>query len=425
MSTVSVNSLLDVVGQVQIKYDEINRITGRNYNVFDILGLSTNEVRLHSSFIAQLLSPSGKHGQGAVYLELFLNLLNDKIKSDENSNTQLSLVLDVKTTKVFVEMHVGKQTEEEGGRLDIICQDRDNHCLIIENKIHAPDQENQLLRYHNFDKNATLVYLNLFGDEPSQSSVGNKDHAELNLVLMSYETDITRWLELCLKESYHLPVIRETIFQYLNTIKKITNQIEIKEMDNEIVNLLIVNREKISSALLIEKSVKDAKKALLRKFGDELTSALEQKYAGTARTEMSKDFGDRYAGIRVYPQITTQVFFLISFLSDYRDMYLEVYNFDNIENGVVKKIKNETNLSFYKEKLNAVCKHLGQIQNVNSAWQGDWVCRYAKLDGYFSSDNGWGDLADKNYEIVNTVMNEISPVIDAMLVRVKAVFIKA
>lgn len=116
-----------------------------------------------------------------------------------------------------------------------------------------------MLRYHNYDKNATLIYLNLYGGEPTELSLGNKIKSEIKLIILSYETDITKWLELCLKESYQLPVIRETIFQYLNTIKKMTNQIEIRDMDNDIVNLLIGNREKISSAILIEKSVKDAK----------------------------------------------------------------------------------------------------------------------------------------------------------------------
>lgn len=419
MSHSTVSNLLDVVNLVDLKYNELNQITGRNYNVFEILGLTTNEVRLHSSFIAQLLSPNGKHGQNSTYLDLFLTLLNDKIKSNEFNN--LSIVfLDVKTTKVTVELHIGKQSENEGGRLDIILQDRNNNCLIIENKIHAPDQEHQLLRYHNYNKNATLVYLNLFGDTPSKKSVGCKDQAELNLVLMSYENDIIHWLELCLKESYHLPVVRETIFQYLSTIKKITNQIETREMDKEIVNLLIGNREKILSAILIEKSMKDAKKALLQKFGEKLSLALLQKYAVTSSVEMNKDFGIRFAGLRVYPHVTKQVFFLISFLSDYKDFYLEIYNFDNIENGVVKKFKNESNLSFYKEKLYDTCKHLGQIQNVNSAWQGDWVCRYTKLDNYFSGNDGWGDLADKNFSEVDIVIKEISPIIDAMLEKVNA-----
>lgn len=187
-------------------------------------------------------------------------------------------------------------------------------------------------------------------------------------------------------------------------------------MDNDIVNLLIGSREKISSAILIEKSVKDAKKLLLRRFGEELCSLLTKKYDKKAEVEIDENFGNRYAGIRVYANGIEKVYFQISFLTENKDFYLEIFNNNNIKDGV-KKSKNEANLNYYEEKLNSVCKPLGQIQNVTSAWLGDWVCRYTKLDDYFLSENGWGDLADKNYEKVNTVLNEISPIINAMIER--------
>jgi hypothetical protein len=197
-----------------------------------------------------------------------------------------------------------------------------------------------------------------------------------------------------------------------------TNQIEIRDMDNDIVNLLIGNREKISSAILIEKSVKDAKKTLLLRFGEQLSLLLTKKYGKKAEIELNKSFGDKYAGIKVYSNNTKEVFFQISFLSENREFYLEIFNEDNIEEGVLKKIKNESNINYYKDKLNLRCRPLGQIQNVTSAWLGDWVCRYSKLDSYFSDGNGWGDLADKNYEMANTVLDEISPIIDAMIDRI-------
>ncbi len=55
-----VSNLLDLVTHTDTKYKEIDKVTGFNFNVFEILGLSTSEVRLHSSFIAQLLNPKGK-----------------------------------------------------------------------------------------------------------------------------------------------------------------------------------------------------------------------------------------------------------------------------------------------------------------------------------------------------------------------------
>ena len=188
-------------------------------------------------------------------------------------------------------------------------------------------------------------------------------------------------------------------------------------MDNEIVNLLIGNREKITSAIQIEQSVKDAKKALLKVFGRQLFNRLQSKFDDNINIVISEDFGDKWKGIEIYSKQNNQVFFQISFLSDAKEFYLEIFNPDNIENKQVKKIKNQANIEYYKNELDVVCKSLGQIQNVKTAWQGEWVCRYTKLDEYFISENGWGDLADKNFDIIDTVIDDITPIINAMLRR--------
>ncbi len=125
-------------------------------------------------------------------------------------------------------------------------------------------------------------------------------------------------------------------------------------------------------------------------------------------------FGMKYAGIRIYCDEIEDVYFQISFLSEYKDFYLEIYN-DYNQKIKGKNPKEETNLKYYEEKLNSKCRSLGQIQNVSTAWLGDWVCKYTKLDNYFLSENGWGDLADKNYEMANITLEEISPIIDAMI----------
>jgi len=403
------SNLLDLVTHTDTKYKEIDKVTGFNFNVFEILGLSTAEVRLHSSFIAQLLNPKGKHGQCCIYLELFLDVIKDKVVGGRDA-----IHLDVNTTRVSVELYIGKQTEEEGGRLDILCQDRNGNKLIIENKIYAPDQKNQILRYRNYDDKALLFYLTLSGYKPTEESLGGKKMDDIDLLLISYEDDITRWLEKCLKESYHLPIIRETIFQYLNTIKKLTNQIENRVMDNEIVNLLIASREKITSAILIEKSLKDAKKQLVKRLGDALFIALERKYSDRTKVELLPNFGTQYQGIKLFPYNSKTIFFQISFLSDFNYCYLEIYNTENIKNGVISR-KNEFNLSFFKERLDNECKSLGKIENVKNGWHGDWLCRYSKIDSYFSDGLAWGDFAANNFEIVDVIMKDISPAINAML----------
>ncbi len=118
---------------------EERRSRGEAFNVFNVIGLWSEEVRLHSAFIAELLNPKGSHGMGDKFLKAFLELID---KDEEFIDSS-------KVSKDMVERYVGRKTETEGGRIDIIVEDGTN-ALIIENKIYARDQENQLLRYHNY-----------------------------------------------------------------------------------------------------------------------------------------------------------------------------------------------------------------------------------------------------------------------------------
>jgi hypothetical protein len=81
---------------------------------------------LHSQILAYLLNPYAEHGQGALFLKTFLNLL--KIDVYENDHWIVTA---------------------ETGRIDILLTRKDPHSVvIIENKSnYAGDQDNQLYRY--------------------------------------------------------------------------------------------------------------------------------------------------------------------------------------------------------------------------------------------------------------------------------------
>lgn len=102
-----INDLLNQVTLINKKYDDIAFITGERFNIFQILGLSTSEVRLHSAFIAELLNPKGTHGLGDVFLRLFIELL-----SVENKKENISYI-NLEKSKVFVEKWIGKKDEKK------------------------------------------------------------------------------------------------------------------------------------------------------------------------------------------------------------------------------------------------------------------------------------------------------------------------
>ncbi len=217
---------------------EEKRKRGEKFNIFNTLKINNyDEVRLHSAFIAELLNADGNHGMGDIFLKQFI----DQMK--------LSVSNDFKSSFAETERYIGRINKEktEGGNIDIIIELDNNKSIIIENKIYAGDQKNQLLRYNNYGKdhynNYELIYLTLYGKDASSESLGKGQEGEVkdtDYKRISYKVHIVNWLEKCQQLAYKHPLIRETISQYLSLIKQLTHQD--MEMDKQnIRNLLNLN----------------------------------------------------------------------------------------------------------------------------------------------------------------------------------------
>lgn len=115
-----------------------------------------------------------------------------------------------------MEHYIGAVTETEGGRIDILIYNKTNK-VIIENKIFAGDQVNQLLRYYNYDKAAKLYYLTLFGTGPSEESTGKGQLKFDPNNCLSYASDILQWLEKCRKEAANIGIYVKLLHNILRS----------------------------------------------------------------------------------------------------------------------------------------------------------------------------------------------------------------
>ncbi len=118
------------VSALSAQRDKILQATGEKFNIFRVLNLSTSETRTHSAFLAELFNPKGSHGQGSVFLKLFVEQLGIKD-------------FDFKSANVEIEKFAGYIDADyrEGGRIDIVITDNNGQGIIIENKIYAGDQK--------------------------------------------------------------------------------------------------------------------------------------------------------------------------------------------------------------------------------------------------------------------------------------------
>lgn len=238
--------------QVRLQKEEKE---GENFNVFSALNMCSDEMRLHSRLLATLFNPKANHGLGNEFLRQFLVTA---IKVDDNYITHCN--------ESIAERYVGEVTETTGGRIDIILEDG-KHGIIIENKIYAGDQPNQLLRYYNYgvkqfgENNFKLVYLTLYGSEPSSDSLGG---GHFEFIKLSYAQDILRLLEKLGKPQPVKPV-HHTIKDYITIIKQLTDQDMNTEYQQKIINEAI-NEKNIEVTLDLLQLTKQIGDALIEKY---------------------------------------------------------------------------------------------------------------------------------------------------------------
>lgn len=198
------------------------------FNIFQILRSGHEEVGLHSRFLYELLNPKGSHGMGNVFLRIFAEICSLP-------------PLSYNTINVF----------REHANIDILITDN-NHAIIIENKIYAGDQHEQLKRYHEYTKNLyykpTLFYLTLDGHKPSEQSVGNLLEQPTSI---SYKVEITKWLTVCTKEATVNPALRETIIQYQNLVNQLTGNTMSEAEKQQVLSLVSQGNNAENAAIIV------------------------------------------------------------------------------------------------------------------------------------------------------------------------------
>ena len=214
------------------------------FNVFRTLRKESDEVQLHSRFIASLLDPSRDNplGLGDRPLELFLEQIGSQF-------------------------HVGPNTRltpgwrpydwSEDKEIDILIEDKkEGFAIIVENKIYASDSNHpdrgQLEGYHRYitgkdsdkrdktymDNQVEVYYLTLDGHKPSTESLGTKEKGYLHVSdkpeprsvkLIQYRNEICRWLNelLSLNEVSNRPYVTSAIEQYRNLVSELAGDIEL------------------------------------------------------------------------------------------------------------------------------------------------------------------------------------------------------
>ncbi len=270
--------LISHLGEMAKHAEEMRQVTGENFNLFQILGVGHYEVSTHSALLANLLDPQGSHGQRERFLECFVKTLN------------LSDSFNSRSASVRVETSIGPRTVSTGGRLDILITDDRGMQIAIENKIHACEQENWVRRYLNgLRKDAHLIYLTLDCSSPKEIDKGD----EKSVLCISYSSTILTWLEACRKQVATVPVVRESLTQYIYLIQHITNQNTSSLMNEGIVNAVLNTPDSFNGYCALRAAEGEIKGAVIRKLVERIKSKIPD---GFDKVQMPTGSSERYDG---------------------------------------------------------------------------------------------------------------------------------
>lgn len=245
-------------------YEATKDIKQEKAEPFDVIDtcIGTQET-IHSKFLAELLNPHGSHGLGPAFLKAFYKQVGLNELTTKNSS--------IKT-----------EVECPEGKMDIVISN-EKDIVVIENKIYAVDQSDQLKRYSEWlnkqkEANKKLIYLTLDGHEASNAK-------DIDYQRISYRNDILKWLDKCIAEIFKNSLsakdgktnafaksqidernafVKKLLLQYKELIKKLTRMDMEPEMKNKISKVITSNKKNYLAAALTAKAFDSIHQDFLR-----------------------------------------------------------------------------------------------------------------------------------------------------------------
>ena len=255
-----------------------------DYNIFTLFHYFSDEVNLHSNFIASLLDPNGDHYKGDLFLKLFLEMCG----IDDFS-------IDTSTATVFKEFK----------HIDIYISDGKKH-IILENKVYAKDQPTQIARYIKAikkegaeDEDIYVLYLHPDRELPKENSLGGyklnqdntkleKDGSSINFKVISYGKEILEWIDRCKNEVSNLTDLNVFLSQYKDVIEMIYDRYKrIDEM--ETAKFVEIFKENYTAVSEIANNYQETRKKIIDEFFENVKENLEKDEAikGTYSIELN------------------------------------------------------------------------------------------------------------------------------------------
>ncbi len=254
------------------------RERAQDFNFIQMLGLTTSEVD-HSRMLAFFLDPHADHGQRTRFLKSFLTtFLHLECTPDQ-----------LKSSNVFTEESIGKS-----GKLDLLLRITNGPLIAIENKINAPERENQIARYKDWlteqRREHFLIYLTPDGRQPTNVP---KNFNFTCVTRLSY-LELQQWMCDCLST---LPERLKPVAQQCAEAWHLIGSNTARTPMNKDVEKILRNPDNFNIALKIAAYVEKLKEIVRRDFWSQVKAILEERLGNSDKFTVELRIHLRWLGI--------------------------------------------------------------------------------------------------------------------------------
>lgn len=308
------------------KYEEENIKNGYGNNIYSLLNVERDEVMTHEETI----------------YSIFQNQYNHEIK--QKLFSAFMIAMDLEEKYYYTEWDVEKEYFIGEGRIDLFFHSCDNAlAVVVELKIDAEDQENQLTRYYNFVKKSNyvdfeIIYLTLDGRKPSEQSIEGIPET-YHICLRSFGEHIVKWLSACIDIYETRSIDISLLKQYEILLKKITQE---TYRQHDIANLFCDKDRLLAGMALVEALLK-VQEEIIQNFFERLKEKIE-------KVENIYEFYEHEIWVKVVEfQARNTIYLVLMSIQYYDKLEYGVYYTD--KNGYI--IKSNTFKEKYK-KINII-----------------------------------------------------------------------
>lgn len=239
------------------RYEEEEIRNGYGNNIYSMLDMERDEVKTHEHTI----------------YSVFQNQNNNEIKQKLFAAFMRTMELEEKYS--LTEWEVEKEYFIGDGRIDLFFHSCDNKmAVVVELKIDAEDQSEQLTRYYDYVQKESyadyeIVYLTIDGREPSEQSVSGIPET-CHVRRRSFGEHVVNWLSECIDVLEKNSLDSSLLKQYEILLKKITQE---TNREREIEELFC-DRDSLLAGMALVDALEEAKGKVICQFFDKLSDEI-------------------------------------------------------------------------------------------------------------------------------------------------------